>query len=125
MSRAMQRALFWSPRVLCILFAVFVSLFAVDVFGEGYGFWKTILALLAHLVPTAILLTALFVSWRRGWIGAILFVGLGVLYLVTAWGRFPWSVYALMSGIPCLVGLLFLADWWFGRSAVGRTSPAR
>jgi hypothetical protein len=31
--------------ILCILFAVFLSLFALDVFDEHLGFWKTLLAL--------------------------------------------------------------------------------
>ena len=125
MKRTTKHALFWSPRVLSILFAAFISVFAMDVFGEGYGFWQTCLALLMHLVPTALLLAALIVAWRRAWVGAILFIGLGALYIVTMWGRFPWSTYALMSGIPCLIGLLFLADWRYGRSMVEPTSPAR
>ncbi len=41
MKRPMKQFLFWSPRVLTILFALFLSLFALDVFGEGYGFWAT------------------------------------------------------------------------------------
>ena len=59
--------LFWTPRVLCLLFAVFLSLFALDVFNEGYGFWKTILALLMHLIPTWIVLAILAISWRWEW----------------------------------------------------------
>jgi len=31
-------------------------LFALDVLSEGYGFWKTLLALLIHLVPVYIVL---------------------------------------------------------------------
>lgn len=54
--------LFWTPRILCLLFAVFLSLFALDVFTEGYGFWKSILALLIHLIPTWIVLVILAVS---------------------------------------------------------------
>jgi len=56
MNKPTKRLLFWTPRIMCILFAVFVSLFAFDVFGEGYGFWKTPLALLMHLIPTGIIL---------------------------------------------------------------------
>ena len=56
MNKPTKRLLFWTPRIMCILFAVFVSLFAFDVFGEGYGFWKTLLALLMHLIPTGIIL---------------------------------------------------------------------
>ena len=79
MNRTAKNVLFWSPRILCILFAAFVSIFALDVFDEGLGFWQTAFALGMHLIPTAMLLAALVIAWRTGWIGAILFVGLGLL----------------------------------------------
>jgi hypothetical protein len=90
-------------------------MFALDVFGEGYGFWKTILALLMHLIPTGIILIVLAISWRWEWVGGILFPALGVLYLVWSWGRFPWSVYVVMSGSLVLVGVLFLLNWVYRR----------
>ena len=96
-----------------MLFAGFISLFALDVFGEGYGFWQTVLALLMHLIPTFILVAVLVVSWRREWIGGILFIVLGVLYLVWAWGK-PfgvWYVYLMMAGPLVLIGALFLLNW--------------
>ena len=113
MNAGKKGALFWTPRILCILFAVFVSMFALDVFGEGYGFWKTVVAFLIHLVPTYIVIIALVVAWRREWIGAILFIGLAVFYLVWAWGRFTWITYLAMSGPLFLVGVLFLVNWLY------------
>ena len=113
MKTPMKRLMVWTPRVLCILFAVFISLFAVDVFGEGYGFWMTVLALLMHLIPTAILLAALAIAWRWELVGGTVFPGLGVLYLVMAWGRFHWSAYLTISGPLFLVGLLFLINWLY------------
>jgi len=74
-----KQLLFWSPRILCLLFAAFISIFAADAFGEGYGFWKTILALLIHLIPTGIILVILAISWRWEWVGGILFIALGAL----------------------------------------------
>lgn len=106
-----RRLLFWSPRVLCILFAVFVSLFAFDVFGQGYGFWGTIFALLMHLIPTAVIVVALLISWRWERIGAVLFVALAVFYLVLAAGKFSWLTYITMSGPLFLVGVLFFINW--------------
>jgi len=44
-----RKVLFWTPRLACLGFAIFLSLFALDVFSEGNGFWKTILGLLIHL----------------------------------------------------------------------------
>jgi hypothetical protein len=39
MKGPVRRLLFWSPRVLCVAFAIFLSLFALDVFSEGLGVW--------------------------------------------------------------------------------------
>lgn len=113
MKRYVKRLLFWTPRTLCILFAVFVSLFALDVFSEGYGFWETILALLIHLIPTGIILIVLAISWRWEWVGGVLFIALGVLYLVMFGGRFHWSAYLVMSGPLFLMGVLFLINWLY------------
>ena len=77
MKTPLKQLLFWTPRILCFLFAAFISTFAADVFGEGYGFWKTILALLIHLIPTWIVLVILAISWRWEWVGGILFTALG------------------------------------------------
>ena len=111
MQRSVKRVLFWTPRVLCILFALFLSLFAMDVFGEGYGFWETILALLIHLVPVYIVLIVLVIAWRWEWVGAILFIAFAVFYLVWSWGRFHWSAYLGISGPLVLLGVLFLLNW--------------
>lgn len=103
--------LFMSPRVLCILFAVFLGLFALDVFGEEYGFWEGVLALLIHLLPVYIVVAVLIVAWRREWIGALLFFALGLFYLFETWGRFHWSTYLAISGPLVLIGILFLLNW--------------
>jgi hypothetical protein len=108
MNTSTKRVLFWTPRVLCILFAMFVSVFALDVFGEGYGFGETILALLIHLVPTYIVVVALVIAWRWEWVGAILFIALALFYLVWS-GRLDWSL--VISGPLFLVGVLFLFNW--------------
>ena len=106
-----KRLLFWTPRILCLLFAAFVSLFALDVFDEHQGLWNTILALLMHLIPTGILLLILAVTWRWEWVGGLLFPALGALYIIAFWGRFHWSAYAVLSGSLFLLGALFLLGW--------------
>ena len=52
--------LFWTPRILCILFSIVISLFALDVFAEDYSTGEAILAFLIHLIPTAAILAVLF-----------------------------------------------------------------
>ncbi len=112
MNTSTKRLLFWAPRVLCILLAMFLSVFALDVFSEGYGFWQTIGALLLHLIPVYIVVIVLVIAWRREWVGAILFIALALLYPVMMWGRqFHWSAYLGIPGPLVLIGVLFLLSW--------------
>jgi len=108
-SPAGRRIVFWLPRVLAIAFALFVSLFALDVFSEQSGFWNTALALIMHLVPTALVVAALVFAWRWEWIGAVLFGGLGFLYALTARDHPDWIL--LISGPLFVIALLFLMNW--------------
>ena len=128
MKKPVKQWLIWTPRILGILFALFLSLFALDVFGEGHGFWKTILALLIHLVPTGIVLVALVIAWRWSWAGGLLFIGFGTVYLVMTSGRFHWSAYAMIAGPLFLVGTLFLLNWLFKaqlRSSEQTVAPSK
>jgi hypothetical protein len=106
-----KRLLFWTPRGLCILFALFISLLALDVFAEGYGFWEALVALMIHLIPTWVIVAVLVISWRREWIGAALFGALGLLYIVVFWEPSGWPAYLMISGPLFLIGGLFLVNW--------------
>ena len=103
--------LFWTPEVLGLLFAAFLSLFALDVFSDGYSPWETAAALFMHLRPVWVMLIALVIAWRWEWLSGILFIGFGTWYLLTFWGQFGWPVYLVMAGPAFLVGILFLIDW--------------
>jgi hypothetical protein len=105
----LRRALFWAPRALGIAYAVFLSLLALDVFGEGYGFWNTLLALIIHLIPTAIIVAVLVLAWRWEWIGAVLFAAAGTFYLATNLRHPNWIV--VISGPLFAIAALFLIGW--------------
>ncbi len=110
MRNGWQRFLVWAPRLFGILFAAFLAVFALDVFGEGYGFAGTIVALAMHLVPSLIVLGILAIAWHHEWVGAVLFLALAAAYITMAWGRFHWSVYALIPGPLVLLGILLFAS---------------
>ena len=118
MSHLSKRILFWAPRVLSILFIAFLSLFALDVFGEQLGFWRTLLALAMHLIPSFVLIIALILAWRWEWIGAVLYAAAGLLYVVWVVSmsrpvpptvRFIWAL--TIAGPAFLIAGLFLANW--------------
>jgi hypothetical protein len=125
MKAPVKHLLFWTPRILGLLFAAFISVFALDVFDGHHGFWQTALALAMHLIPTAVLLLFLVLAWRWEWTGAVFFTALAVLYLVAFPGRFHWSAYVLISGPLFLLGVLFLLNWVFRAELRHRPSPPR
>jgi Na+/proline symporter len=116
MNQTTQKTILWTPRVLAILFILFLSLFALDVFGAGYGVGELLIALFMHLIPSLALVVVLILAWRWEWVGALAFLGFAAWYLLTAHGQ-HWSAYALVAGIPALVGLLFLTAWIVKRQA--------
>jgi hypothetical protein len=117
MSDLSKRALFWAPRALSILFIAFLSMFALDVFGEGLGFWKTLVALAMHLIPSFVLIVALIVAWRWEWVGAAIYAAAGTLYVVTTLQRrmppLPIKLLWIATiALPAFViAALFLANW--------------
>lgn len=108
-----DRILYWAPRILSVLFALFLSLFAFDVFVEGVSIWEQLLAFLIHLVPVYVVVIVLLLAWKWEWVGAVLFIGLGLFYLVEVWGKLHWSAYVAISGPLFLIGVLFLLNWKF------------
>jgi hypothetical protein len=118
MTQLSRRALFWTPRALSIVFIAFLSLFALDVFGEHLGLWRTVLALTMHLVPSLVLIAALVLAWRWEWIGAALYAAAGSLYVwwVVSMSRPVPSAMRLMwiltiAGPAFVIAGLFLANW--------------
>jgi hypothetical protein len=110
----MSRCLLWSPRVLGLLFAVFVSVFALDAFAAGQSIEQQLGAFLIHLIPTYLVLLAVVVGWRWQRIGGLIFVCLGGLYMAMVWPAPHWSWFALISGPLFVIGVLFLVDGLFG-----------
>jgi len=71
MSRSAARLLFWSPRILAIALAIFLSLFALEAVNEFHGLWRTALAFSIGLVPALIVVAVLAAAWKWEWIGAL------------------------------------------------------
>jgi hypothetical protein len=118
MTQLSKRALFWTPRALSIVFIAFLSLFAMDVFDEHLGLWRTVLALTMHLIPSFVLIAALVLAWRWEWIGAALYAAAGLLYVgwvvsmsrpVPPAMRLIWIL--TIAGPAFVIAGLFLANW--------------
>jgi hypothetical protein len=92
-----NKFLYWAPRVLAILFTLFISIFALDVFEES----QWLLALLIHLIPSYILALITFIAWRHERLGGILFLLAG-LAMVLFFHSIP------LASPVFVIGVLFL-----------------
>ena len=89
-----------------------LTLLSTDIFVEGYKFWESILGFLIHMLPAFAVLTLLAFAWRWEWVGALGFITFGVWYIIITWSNgMHWSAYAILSGVPGLIGILFLVGW--------------
>jgi len=118
-SRKGSRFVYWTPRILSIVFLCFLALFSLDVFGNGLSVEQTILALLMHNIPVFILGILVWISWKYDVVGGVAFILFGVWYIVqiaiTAmangfeWYLLSWAVQ--ISGIAFFIGILYLINW--------------
>jgi len=113
------RFIFWTPRILSILFILFLAMFSLDIFGNGYSFWETVVGLFMHNLPSMILTVLLIISWKHEIVGAISFISAGILYIGFIlrsaistgfeWYYLAWA--AQISGVAFFIGILFLIGW--------------
>lgn len=104
-----------AARIAGLLFALFISIFALDVFEEELGFWKTIAALGIHLIPSFFILLVILISWKYEWLGALVFFLLGVMYIFTR--QADPIAYVLIAGPMILIGILFAWSWYQQRKS--------
>lgn len=114
MSTLWRTVLHWTPRVLGALYAVFISLFALDVWGTGAGFMSELIAFLIHLTPVYLIVAALIVAWLYPWVGGILFIALATGFGLF-FGRQETSTLLLLALPPTITGLLFMCDGCLNR----------
>jgi uncharacterized membrane protein len=105
-----MKIIYWLSRVLSIAFVILLSLFALDVFSE-YSGWQAAWGFFIHLLPSIFLLAVVLISWKYDLIGAIVFLGFAVFYVLMVGLDRPWSWYATISGPALVVGILFLLTW--------------
>lgn len=109
MTASSGAALLWAPRILGLLVCLFLSLFALDAFEPGAPLRQSIPAFAIHVAPMAILLGIVALSWRRPWLGGLVFSLVAVAYAWTAREHATWV--AAVSGPLLLVGALFFCSW--------------
>jgi hypothetical protein len=104
-----MKIIYWLPRILAIVFIGLISLLAFDVFEGTSPIGEKLLGFVIHLIPTYILIAALILAWKKQVIGGIVFILLGLTYLIFARNQ-HWSAYLMITGFSTTIGILFMAS---------------
>lgn len=114
------KIIYWTPRILSILFICFLTMFSFDVFKSGKNAGEILFGLLIHNIPSIILAVLLAIAWSKEIVGAISYFGAGLLYIIFILSNvvdsdLPWHIAIIWSltiaGPAFVIGALFLVNW--------------
>lgn len=117
MNKKINKFVYWTPRILGIIFILFLMMFSLDVFEPGLTVWQIALGLFMHNIPALFLLIILIISWKHEIVGGIVFILAGLLYILilTMNSKFEWYMlsWSLTIALPAFfVGILFMVNWF-------------
>ncbi len=72
------KIIYWTPRILCILAILFISMFALDSFSPELTIWQQLGAFFIHLIPSYVLIALLIIAWKWEYYGGIIFIVIGL-----------------------------------------------
>jgi hypothetical protein len=98
-------------RTLAIAYIAFISLFSLDIFGQGYSFWETIIGLFMHLLPSFALILVLIISWKKPLTGGVLFFLIALAFTFAFRTYSQVSTFVLISAPLYIISVVyFLSD---------------
>ena len=119
MKKPVGNFVYWTPRILSIIFITFLALISFDVISSGLSVWQIIIGMFMHNIPVFILIVLLVLAWKHEIIGGVTFIVGGLLYLGLVaysgikdgfeWYMLAWAIE--ISGIAFLIAALFLVGW--------------
>lgn len=119
MEKKINKFVYWTPRILSIIFLLFLTVFSLDVFEPGLTAGQIALGLFMHNIPVFILAIVLWISWKYEIVGGIAFILAGIAHIVFSIIREtidPWYIalsISLILAVPAfLIGVLFLVGWF-------------
>ena len=115
-NRKISKFVYWTPRILSILFIAFLTLFSFDVITDTSTFLEVVVGLFMHNIPSIVLLITLIISWKHEIVGGIVFNLAGLLYIILLIFNHVELLNIVMwglqiSGIAFFIGILFIINW--------------
>ncbi len=100
----------WVPRVLAIVYILFIALLSFDVFSVDASLLEKSGGFLMENIPTLLLVVALILAWKKSTVGGTMFIVLSVIFTCFFRTYQRWDAFILISFPLLLIGGLFLLN---------------
>jgi len=121
-----KKTWFWLPRIITIILILFITLFSLDVFGNGLSLFQVILAFIIHSLPSIILALILIIFWKKSRVLGWMWVGFGVLYFLFVVKNLIFNFqFYYFSWILEFSGAAFVMAYLFFRAAKNTSLRAK
>lgn len=117
----MKKIIYWMPRVLAILFTLFIMMFSLDVFEETSSFIDQMIGFFMHNLPAFGIILIIVLAWKKDIIGMIGFALIAIgLFLMVMSSMAPEGsavnpAVFFISGPALLISLLYGLSWKLNR----------
>jgi hypothetical protein len=92
-------------KTLLIIYVLFISLFALDVF-DGQPLSTALIGFFMHLIPSFIVILAGIIAWRNAKAGGMILILLGIIFSI--FFHVNISSFLIISLPLIIIGALFL-----------------
>ena len=100
--------LIWIPRILTILFIIFMMLFSLDVFDMQLSFWKKIAGFFIHSLPSLFILAGLLLTWQKPFLSGIIFITFFILSMIRYHTYANFTVFIIISLLLLIIGIFYI-----------------
>lgn len=100
----------WFPRVLAVVYTLFIALLSFDVFQSDVSLLENIGGFLMHNITTFALILALCLSWNNPRRGGLAFIIISAIFTIFFKTYERWDAFVLISTPILLAGILFLLN---------------
>ncbi len=98
----------WLPKILSIVFILFISIFALDVWAMEVTLQEKIIGFIIHLIPSFILLVITLVAWKHPFYGGLLFIIISIGYTLYFSTFEHIASFLIISLPPLIIGILYI-----------------
>ena len=113
----MKKIVYWTPRVLAILFTLFIMMFSLDVFDATSSLTDQLIGFFMHNLPAYGIILVIVLAWKKDIIGMIGFalIAIGLFMMVMGSNQPSGSAVNpavfIVSGPALLISLLYGFSW--------------